>query len=447
MKAEDIKKLYEVSPKIQESIEYTLRQLDGSSIKRSQRRRITRRFVIAFAVIALLVAFSSVAYATKMFGLLIEPVGKYGLDIQVEQSSTESVTAAKRHAKPTPTYLPKGCCQILDNNEDDTNVLGDEGVTVYNPNGNYIYTNSKDAYGEPGEAWVHLFMHEADGFHENALYIVDRSETEYDGHKTVFLTRQFEDNGEKDYYAFKYFEDWGYVAEVYYDNMSELMKIMEGLELQEADDYVEAPTLDESDVSNGPYDDYAFSMDYETREYKLGETFSWSQQIVRAPLPEYSYNDGECEITVKSVKENDGIKGLDKNNLIYDDEEWYSRYFNSDGGLKTPYTRTNRNNGDGTDTLGHTRQQEIKRLFYLVTVEVKNGSFNGQYMTNAGGVLYQEQQNKDGAEIYTIGVVVDEDEQTELALSISSFETVIDDKTQTAVRKDVDTVVPLFVNQ
>lgn len=130
-----------------------------------------------------------------------------------------------------------------------------------------------------------------------------------------------------------------------------------------------------------------------------------------------------------------------------DDEEWYSRYFNPDGSLKTPYTRTDIESGDGINSLGHNNSQEVSRLFYLVTVEVTNGSFTGQFMSNSGGVLYQEQHHENGADIFTVGVIADEDELGDLALSISSSETVIDDKTQTAVRKSIDTVIPLLVNR
>ena len=189
-------------------------------------------------------------------------------------------------------------------------------------------------------------------------------------------------------------------------------------------------------------------MEDETKQYHLGETFKWFGQIVNAPSPLYSFKEGECEIIVKSVEENNGIKGLDRNNLLApDDAEWYARYFNSDGSLKTPYTRTDIEYGDGIDSLGHYGSQEVNRHFYLVTVEVKNGSFTGQFMTHVGGTLYQEQHRENGADIYTVGIIVDEDELDDLVLSITSTETIIDDETQTAVRKNIDTVIPLLTDQ
>ena len=52
MKAEDIRRLYKVSPKLHESVVHTLQQLDDTSVERYQKRKTVRRFIIAFAVIA-----------------------------------------------------------------------------------------------------------------------------------------------------------------------------------------------------------------------------------------------------------------------------------------------------------------------------------------------------------------------------------------------------------
>lgn len=442
MKAEKINKLYTLTPSLHQSVEQALQQLDDSVPKHYHKRRSIRRVSIVFAIIALLAAFGTIANATHLFGLLTEPVGKYGIDMHVAKDGTTASTKSNSYAKPNPTYLPKGCCQLIGNDENDNAILNAEGVTSYNPNGNYQYTDGK-------ETWVHFHVYQAESYSEEARYIVDSFEKEYGGHKTVFLTRQFEDNGNQDHYAVKYFEDWGIVVDCYYDNVPELMKIMEGLELQEpekeAKEHLEPETVDESD---DPYAGYAFLMKDETREYQLGETFTWTEQMVDAPSPLYCFKEGECEITVKSVKENDGIKGLDRNNLLFpDNEEWCARWFNSDGSLKTPYIRTDINYGDGVNALGHSESKEVNRHFYLVTVEIKIGTFTGQFMTHSGSVLYQENHSENGAEIYTIGIVADEDELNDVVLSIASFETVIDDKTQTVVRKSIDTIIPLQVNQ
>lgn len=442
MKAEDIRRLYKVTPKLHESIEHTLQHLDNTAVERYKRQKAVRRFIIAFAVIASVVAFSTVTYATNLFGLLTEPVGKYGIDMHIAEGETTPSTVSKRYAKPNPTYLPKGCCQLMRNDENENPILNDEGVTSYNPNGNYQYTDGN-------ETWVHFHVYQAESYSEEARYIVDSFEKEYGGHKTVFLTRQFEDNGNQDHYAVKYFEDWGIVVDCYYDNVPELMKIMQGLELQEPEkeekEHLEPETVEDGD---DPYAGYAFLMKDETREYQLGEAFTWSEQMVDAPSPSYCFKEGECEITVKAVKENDGIKGLDKNNLLFpDNEEWCARYFNSDGSLKTLYIRTDIDYGDGVNALGHSESKEVNRHFYLATVEVKNGSFTGQFMTHSGSVLYQENHSENGAELYTIGIVADEDELNDVVLSIASFETVIDDKTQTVVRKSIDTIIPIQVNQ
>ena len=429
MKAEDIKRLYGVSPKLHESIEHTLQQLDNTSVERYKKRKTIRRFIIAFAVIASVVAFSTVAYATNLFGLLTMPVGKYGLDMHVVKESTPDTTEKPKNVRLKLGYIPDGYEQIKDEN----------GFTEPNK---YSYG------GKPiSDRWGFSFLiyTDADSYNVTETYIVESEEKTVNGHKIVFMTQQFKDNGNKQYLAAKYFDDWDAVVVGYCVNLGELAKIMECLDLEEDTEYVEPETID---LGDDPYADYAFSMEDETRQYHLGETFIWSGQIVEAPSPAYCFKDGECEITVKSVKENDGIKGLEKNNLLApDDAEWYARYFNSDGSLKTPYNRTDIEYGDGIDSLGHSESQEVNRHFYLVTIEVKNGSFTGQFMTNVGGAIFQEQHRENGADIYTVGVIADEDELDDLVLNIPSKETVIDDNTHTIVQKDIDTVIPLSVER
>ena len=116
MKAEDIKRLYGVSPKLHESIEHTLQQLDNTSVERYKKRKTIRRFIIAFAVIASVVAFSTVAYATNLFGLLTEPVGKYGLDMHVVKESTPDTTEKPKNVRLKLGYIPDGYEQIKDEN-------------------------------------------------------------------------------------------------------------------------------------------------------------------------------------------------------------------------------------------------------------------------------------------------------------------------------------------
>lgn len=428
MKAEDIKQLYKVSPKLHKSIEYTLHQLDSTSVERYRKRRSVRRFVIVFALIASLIAFSTVAYATNLFGLLTKPVGKYGLDIHVVRESTPNTTEKPKHVKLKLGYVPEGYKQI--------------------ENENGFVEPNKYSYGGKSESdrWGFSFLiYSADQYSATETYITETTEKTVNGHKIVFMTQQFEDNGKKQYLAAEYFDEWDTVVVGYCVNQEELAKIMEHLDLEEDTNYDEPET---KAIDDDPYAGYAFSMGEETREYQLGETFTWTSQIVNAPSPEYSLSEGECEITVKFVKENDGIKGLDRSNLMApDDEEWYARYFNNDGSLKTPYTRTDVEAGDGINSLNHNDSQEVSRHFYLVTIEVTNGSFTGQFMSNAGGAIYQEQHHENGADIFTVGIIADEDELGDLALSISSSETVIDDKTQTVIRKNIDTVIPLLVKQ
>lgn len=204
MKAEELKKLYELNPEMHESVAHALQKLDDKSPERYRKRKSIKRFAVVFAIVVLLTVFSTVAYATNLFGLLTEPVGKYGIDMRIVEGETTASTVSKRYVKPNPTYLPKGCRQLMGNDDNENPILNTEGVTSYNPNGNYQYTDGN-------ETWVHFHVYQAESYSEEARYIVDSFEKEYGGYKTIFLTRQFEDNGNQDHYAVKYFEDWGIV--------------------------------------------------------------------------------------------------------------------------------------------------------------------------------------------------------------------------------------------
>ena len=223
MKAEDIKRLYEVSPKLHESIVNTLQQLDETSVESYRKQQSARRFIVAFAVIASVVAFSTVAYATNLFGLLTEPVGKYGLDMHVVRESTPDTAEKPKHVRLKLGYVPEGYEQIKDEN----------GFTEPNK---YSYG------GKPiSDRWGFSFLiyTDADSYNVTETYIVESEEKTVNGHKIVFMTQQFEDNGNKQYLAAKYFDDWDAVVVGYCVNQGELAKIMECLDLEEDTEYVE----------------------------------------------------------------------------------------------------------------------------------------------------------------------------------------------------------------
>ena len=119
MKAEELKKLYALTPEMHESVAHALRKLDSKSPERYRKQKNIKRFAVVFAVVVLLTAFSTVAYATNLFGLLTEPVGKYGIDMRIAEGETTASTVSKRYAKPNPTYLPKGCRQLIGNDDNE----------------------------------------------------------------------------------------------------------------------------------------------------------------------------------------------------------------------------------------------------------------------------------------------------------------------------------------
>lgn len=87
MKAEDINKLYMVTPEIHDSVSQALRDLDDKSPVRYRKQKIVKRFAVVLAVVILLAAFTTAAYATHLFGFLTERVGKYGVNMQIVQAN------------------------------------------------------------------------------------------------------------------------------------------------------------------------------------------------------------------------------------------------------------------------------------------------------------------------------------------------------------------------
>ena len=66
MKAEELKKLYALTPEMRESVAHALRKLDSKSPERYRKQKNIKRFAVVFAVVVLLTAFSTVAYATNL---------------------------------------------------------------------------------------------------------------------------------------------------------------------------------------------------------------------------------------------------------------------------------------------------------------------------------------------------------------------------------------------
>lgn len=344
MKPQDIRDLYPVTPALHSRVARTLGALEDAQPIRFKKSRRIHRLVIAFAAIALLGAFTTAAYATNLFGLLSERVGKYGLNLSVVGETEQSPDTEKKHVKLKLGYIPEGYQPITD----------EDGFT--DP---YKYS-----YGGKSitDRWGFSFLiYGSDEYDQTETGIIGSTEETVNGRRIIFMTQQFDYDGEPQYLAAEYFDEWDTVVVGYSVNESELHKIMEHLDLEEDTDYVEPPTIGEE--YHDEVDDYTYlGVRDEYRFVGVGDSFGYS---------EYVYHENSDEIppdftvTVKSVEERDSFDGLDKDSCMY----VFSRYFDENNRLITPYTRLDQENGDGIDTLTRRWETVTDRHFFVVTVE------------------------------------------------------------------------------
>lgn len=114
-------------------------------------------------------------------------------------------------------------------------------------------------------------------------YIIHSEETTLNGHKLVLTTRQMFENGEVDYGATMYFEDWGYLvgAGAYGGaDKDELLIIMQHLSLEEDTAYV--PETTSGDMVRSDLDEkrleYDLTSSTDFTMHKLGESFKWGRE-------------------------------------------------------------------------------------------------------------------------------------------------------------------------
>lgn len=347
MKPQEIKDLYPVPPDVHESLCRTLSDLDDTAQVRYKKRRRVRRFITAFAAITVLAAFTTAAYATDFFGLSTEHVGKYGLNMNIEEDA-ERFNGEKKHVKPIIGYIPEGC-KLVDSSAQ---------------SGKYRYTTDGKEYG--AELTVGFYLTDASDYNNEERYIVESEEREINGHKAIIGAQQLEENGEKYYFGVMYFENRGYAAHFNSNNRTELLKFMQGLDLEEDVDYTEPPTTKKENY-HVPEDDYAFKMREDYRFVEVGEPFGYTEWIY--------YEDGEKKpdaftVTVKSIEERDSSDGLDKQGFMYG--ERFSEWFDEDNKLISPYIRRDYDFGDDEglyELITHTDTQ-TDRHFFVATVEL-----------------------------------------------------------------------------
>lgn len=345
MKPQDIKNLYPVPQEYHNNLCRALNSLNDTAPQRYKKRRRTRRMIAAFAIITLLAVFTATAYATDLFGLRAERVGKYGLNLSIVE---DAHSTEKKRVKPIIGYIPEGC-ELVDGSEE---------------SGKYWYTTGGVEYG--AEISVAFYLTDAGDYDNEDRYVVESETLEINGHQAVIGAHQLEAGGEKFFFGVEYFEDWGYAAHYSGNNKDELLKFMQGVDLEEDVDYTEPPTASK-DNEYYPEDDYAFKMREDYRFAEIGEPFGYT---------EFIYNeDGEQKpdaftVTVKSLEERESFDGLDKDGFLYG--ERFSEWFDANNKLITPYIRKDYDFGDGdglNELITHT-DTVTERHFMVVTVDV-----------------------------------------------------------------------------
>lgn len=338
MRIDDIKCAYEKSDSIHLFISDVLDNLDEKTQIRYGRKKRIIIFVSVLLSVLFVLSTTVVAAKTDFFGLYSNKEGKYGLNISVhEPKKTESKKSQK--VKLELDYIPEG----------------------------YQSTEDSLSYTYHGEAitdrWSFSFeIEESTNFEYKGEYIVDSSELTHNGYRIVLMTRQFEYGSDKDYIALKYFNDWGYVVVCYCQQYDELMKIIKGTNLVEDT----SPDTQSNLKNTKPYiddeDDYAFSTVDTFKKLKTGESIDFSDNILNR------MNEDCFTIKVNKVEKRFDFNGLDQKYIKYDGA--YSNYFTDSGEWITTYIRTNRDNGDGVNSLDKSWDTQMNRSFYVVTLDV-----------------------------------------------------------------------------
>ena len=215
MRTEDLQNAYPNPPEdFHNAILSSLYKLDAQSPVKYKKRRVMRVAVVC-AIVAALGSFTAVAAATNFFGLFSEPVGKFGLHVGVTEEATASASDSLKAVKMKFGYMTDGFEEL-----------------PHMPTDVSKFRSTND---ENSPHYV-FSLEPAKDFDNIVKYVIDSEEKVVNGHKLIFTTRQLTEEGESDYSAVMYFEDWGYVVWSFAYNgaeKDELLKIMQNLSLEE----------------------------------------------------------------------------------------------------------------------------------------------------------------------------------------------------------------------
>lgn len=366
MKLEDLKNTYSFAPKMHSSVLGILNGLDDQVPFRYKKRKRTIKVILVCSIILLLSATTVVASATNIFGLFSKPVGKYGLDISIYNEPTSGENYS---VNVVLGYIPQGYEQIKD----------ETGTVIEN-----VYSYNGDEYCTE-ECFSYDVKH-SKNYELKETYVVDSQEYLFDSNKTIISTRQYEENGKKDYFAVKYFADFGYVVECYCDNRDELIKIMEKLELEKVESTESAGVYKEEKNETPDDSGLSYRVSDTLTFVEKGGSFDFTSLFINGveEVPEFTKKADNFTIKYIDIEETDNCNGLQREYFLYNgNEEFIANFFDGNGHLITPYTRTDRDNGDGINSLDKTWKATDDRHFYLVTLEVTSNTEYTDFDTNS----------------------------------------------------------------
>ena len=348
MKNLDKKMLNNVYPEVPESFHNavisTLDSLEAEKPVKFKKRRTTMRIAAACAAVAVIGTFAAAAAATDFFGLTATRKGTYGLNVKVENSSTDP--AQYQAMKMKFGYLPEAYAG------------GTSDSVFYNyedkSSGNYFNAN----------------LCYTDKFDYDYTNVVKTEEKKIDGHKTLIITFKEAENSDKLYYAtLKYFDEYGCLVLCYSNDYDELMKIIEKAEVEP--DLESAPPADVVEGTDyhpwGALSDYARSDDGFRDEYFAGNVHKAKVgESMELSVADYEQKAVNVTAKVTSVKEQDNADGLDKGDFIV---TGYSNYFDGHGDLIKQEEFTVNEDADDNN-LGTLRTVKLTRHFYVADIEL-----------------------------------------------------------------------------
>ena len=347
MKKEDLKSVYPDPPEdFHNAVLFSLYKLDSKSPARYVRRHRAVIIALVCAIITALGSFTAVAAATNFFGLFSKRVGNFGLQVKVSEASPLQESAQLKHVKMKFGYMTDGFTQV--------NHTGGDDIKFH-------------IEGMENSPWYTFSTVPSKEFDNTEEYIIHSEETTLNGHKLVLTTRQMTENGEVDYGATMYFEDWGYVVGggAYGGaDKNELLKIMQHLSLEEDTDYV--PETTSADMVRSDLDEkrleYDLTSNTDFTMHKPGESFKWGREE----------DSDDFTVKVTSIIEKTSTESISENYWKWspDYSLSYSEFFDENGKLITPYTRHDISENDGINTQNKEWDTEDDRHFFVVTIEL-----------------------------------------------------------------------------